>query len=114
MSLVLAILAVAGFLAVVYAGVRAALRVMRGGLETFIAREVASARATRGDLSGLTEAKELQAHTRRARRLAAFQVLAWGALLVVPAFTPWTRELYAAYAVLWLVPRGRGAPAATS
>lgn len=114
MSLLLAVLAIAGFFAVVFAGTRAALRVLRGGLESFLAGEVASSRATRGDLAGLSEAKDLQARARRARRLAAFQAFAWGALLIVPAFTPWTRELYAVYSLLWLVPRRRALPRAAT
>jgi hypothetical protein len=112
MSLVLAVLAVTGFLAVAFAAFRASLRMLHGGVEAFVAREIASARAGRGDLSGMSQAAEQRAALKRVRRLYALQVVAWLVLLISPLFTPWTRELYAAYSVLWLLPRRRARPPA--
>jgi hypothetical protein len=107
MSTVLGLLAVAGVLAVLFAATRVVLRLARGSVEAFIARELESTRAGRGDLSGLSQAQEWRATMRRARRWHTVHVLAWLGLLIAPLFTPWTRELYASYSVLWLLPRRR-------
>jgi hypothetical protein len=112
MSLILGILAALGVLALLAATFRASLRLLRGGVETFIAGEIANVRAGRGDLSGLDAAREWRASSRAARRLYAGQALGWLVLLIAPMFTPWTTEVYAACAALWLVPRRRrGRPA---
>jgi hypothetical protein len=112
MTVLLNVLAALGILAVVLAGFRAVLRMLHGGVEAFVASEVASVRAGRGDLTGMSQAEERRATLRRTRRLYALQVLAWFVLLLAPLFTPWTRELYAGYAVLWLIPRRRVRPPA--
>ena len=107
MSLLLGILAALGVLALLAAVFRAALRLLRGGVEMFLAGEVANARAGRGDLSGLTAAREWRASSRSAKRLYTVQALGWLVLLIAPMFTPWTTEVYAACAALWLLPRRR-------
>jgi hypothetical protein len=114
MTLLLTLLAVAGVVAILTGLIRALFRMVRGGVETFIAGEVANARAGRGDISALTAAEEWRASSRVARRWYAAQVLGWLILLIIPTFTPWTRELYAAACVLWLVPRRRQRPQVTS
>jgi hypothetical protein len=108
MSFVLGILAIFGVLALLAATIRAGFRLLRGSAETFIAGEIASARAGRGDLSGLDAAREWSVASRAAKRLYTVQALGWLVLLIAPTFTPWTREVYAACAALWLLPRRRG------
>jgi hypothetical protein len=105
MDLVFTILAVAGVAAVLVRAGSSAFRALRGGVDAFLARDAADARAQRGDLTGLADAAEVRAAARRRRMffLAAFGF--WLGLLVVPPLTPWPRFLYAVYSLLWLVPR---------
>lgn len=105
MDVLFTILAVAGIAAVLLRAVSSALRALRGGVDAFLARDVADARAQRGDLTGLADATEVRAAARRRRLffLAAFGF--WLGLLVVPPLTPWPRFLYAVFSLLWLVPR---------
>src|SRR5690606_329088 len=98
----LLILAVLGFVAVLVLLVRAAFGVLRHGVDAFLAREAVEARARRGDLTGMAEAQDWNRGARRARLRCSVLAALWLAGLVAPAFTPWTREVYAAYAVLWL------------
>jgi hypothetical protein len=109
MEAALVILAVLGFVAALVRLLRAALGALRHGVDEYVAREAAEARARRGDLTGMAEAQTWNRGARRARIRALALVALWLALLIAPAFTPWARELYAACSLLWLFPRVRPA-----
>jgi hypothetical protein len=105
MSTALTLLGVAGVAAVLLRLVRALFLALRGGVDAFLARDVADTRAQRGDITGLDEAHGAARDARR-RRLAALGVASlWAGLLIVPVLTPWPRMLYATYSLLWLLPR---------
>jgi hypothetical protein len=101
------ILAVAGFAAVAVRMVGALVRVLTRGADALIARDVAAARAQRGDLTGLAEANLVRGAARRRRYVALGVLSIWAGLLLVPALTPWPTLLYAAYSLLWLLPPRR-------
>lgn len=103
------VLAVLGFIAVLVRLVRAAFGALRHGVDAYLAHEAVEVRARRGDLTGMAEAQNWKRGARRAR-IRSFVIAAlWLAGLVAPAFTPWARELYAAYSLLWLFSRPRPA-----
>ncbi len=113
MELSLHILAVLGFAAALVRWLRSAVSALERGIEAFHARQVAETRARRGDVTGTEEAAGAAARARRARRRFVGEFAFWTALLAWPA---WLVEspapVYAAYAVLWFLPRpggGRGA-----
>ena len=93
------------------AGVAAALlrlahwvyRAARSGTEVLVAAESARARAQHGDVTGMQEAVERADAARGRRSRAVLAAVAWLVLVVLPALTPWVREIYAAYSLLWLV-----------
>lgn len=99
------ILAVTGFAAVAARMLLALLRVLTRGADVLIARDVAATRAQRGDLTGLEEANLARGEARRRRYVALGLLSIWAGLLLVPALTPWPNLLYAAYSLLWLLPR---------
>jgi hypothetical protein len=104
------LLAALGIAAIIVRAVGAAFRALRGGVEGFLARDLADVRAQRGDLTGLADAAAVRAEARR-RRLVALGALAfWIGLLLVPPLTPWPAFLYAIFALLWLVPRRPSTP----
>ncbi|MCI0436400.1 MAG: hypothetical protein L0271_22585 [Gemmatimonadetes bacterium] len=109
MSPIITVFAVFGFFAVMRHGARAFLRLLGRGVETFVAAQETSVRERRGDVTGLQEAVQRHRIARRARLGAVAGVAFWSALLIVPLFTPWTAALYAAFAVLWLLPIHRTA-----
>lgn len=105
MNTAITLLGVAGVLAVVLRLARALFLALRGGVDAFIARDLADNRAQRGDVTGLGDAHMAVQQARR-RRLAALGASSiWVGLLIVPTLTPWPRLLYAAYSLLWLLPR---------
>ncbi|HUF12110.1 MAG TPA: hypothetical protein VMN78_03330 [Longimicrobiales bacterium] len=106
MEPVLYILAAAGISAVLLRLIRALFRLVQRSGEAWIAAEAARARAGRGDLTGLDEALSLEQRTRTARTRSIARTVAWVLVLLVPPFTPWALELYAACSLLWLT-RGR-------
>lgn len=107
------LLAIAGVIAVMLRLLRALFAGLRGGVEGFLARDVAETRAQRGDLTGLEDARSAAALARRRRVTALGAASIWVGLLVVPTLTPWPKLLYAAYSLLWILPRPtRHAPSA--
>jgi hypothetical protein len=105
MMVLLRVLAFFGVLALLAGCFRAALRLLRGGVESYVAGAVATARAGRGDLSGLSAAEQWRKDSRAAKRWYTAHALGWVGLLIVPSLTPWSTEIYAACALLWLRPR---------
>jgi type II secretory pathway component PulL len=107
MHSLLIILGIAGFLAVVRHALDALLRLLHGDVEAALAGGRASARAHHGDLTGVQEAQAERSVAWARRRVATALLVLWIALLLVPPLTPWPRALYAAYSLLWLLPRRR-------
>lgn len=103
--MVLLVLALAGFAAVVVRAASALVSALSGSVEGFVARDMAEVRARRGDLTGLADADALRERAQRRRLLSLGLFSMWAGLLVVPPLTPWPSFLYAAYSVLWLLPR---------
>ncbi|CAN5710601.1 hypothetical protein BH23GEM10_BH23GEM10_11500 [soil metagenome] len=103
------LVAVAGFAAVALRAVGALLLVVRFAVDAFLARDLADARARRGDLTGVSDAAGARALARRRRLAAVGALCTWGSLLIVPPLTSWPTLLYASYSLLWLLPRRRTA-----
>jgi hypothetical protein len=113
MSTAIMLLAVAGVIAVLLRLLRALFAALRGGVDSFLARDVADTRAQRGDLTGVDDAQTAAALARRRRLLALGTGSIWIGLLIFPVLTPWPGLLYASYSLLWLIPRApRHAPRA--
>jgi hypothetical protein len=110
MRIALLILSIAGIAAVLRHLLTASSRLLRRGLDVFVASRVADVRAHHGDLTGLSNAQGARALARRERRGAITMVALWIALLAIPPLTSWPTLLYASYTLLWFVPRRR-APA---
>ena len=107
MEPVLYILAFAGVSALLLRIGRALFVLLHRSGQAWLASETASRREEHGDLTGLREAAERERVARSARRIAMIELVLWVGLLLVPPFTPWTREIYAACAALWLFVRAR-------
>ena len=107
MQIALLVLAVLGIAAVLRHLATALSRLLRRGLDAFVAAKVADVRAHHGDITGLTDATSARALARRERRNAIAVVGLWIGLLAAPPFTAWPELLYAAYNFLWLVPSRR-------
>lgn len=105
MSVAILLLAIAGVIAVILRLLRALFATLRGGVDAFLARDVAGTRAQRGDLTGVDDAHETARAARRLRLLALGAASVWVGLLIVPVLTPWPKLLYAGYSLLWLIPR---------
>lgn len=109
MHTLLVVLGIMGFLAVARRAARTAFRLLHGGADELLTRELSRTRARRGDLTGLQEAEAHRELARRRRRLALGALVLWGGLLLLPPLTPWPAVLYALYSLLWFVPHGKGA-----
>ncbi len=106
MEFPLNILALFGFVAALLRLTRAAVSVLRRGAEAFFAREVAETRARRGDITGMEKAQGAVMHARRERRRSLGLLVLWAALVILPpVLLPSPAPVYAAYNVLWLLPR---------
>jgi hypothetical protein len=107
MEPVLYILAFAGVSALLLRIGRALFVLLHRAGQAWLAGEAASRRHEHGDITGLVEAAERERMARLGRRIATTELILWLALLIVPPFTPWTREIYAACALLWIFVRAR-------
>jgi hypothetical protein len=105
LDLIVTFLAISGVIAVLIRVAGALFVLLRRGAEGIIARELASTRRQRGDLTGLDDATAAHAEARRRRYLATGLLCIWAGLLIVPPLTPWPALIYATYSVLWLLPR---------
>jgi hypothetical protein len=104
---ILTLLAILGVLAVLVRLGRSLLRVLGRGAEALVASGLATQHARRGDLTSLAEARELESRARRRRLRAVGSTAVWIGVLTLPQVTPWSRAVYAALSVLWLIPRQR-------
>ena len=105
LSVVLLLLAVLGFLALVARMGRALLRLGLNAAEATAASGLAEVSERRGDITGFMERRQSGEALRRARRRNLAALLAYALLIFIPPFTGFAREIYAAGALLWLVPR---------
>jgi hypothetical protein len=110
MRFLIVVLAVLGFAAIALRVALALLRLLRGGVEQYVATGVADVRARRGDLTGLSDASVQERRARRSQLVSVGILSFWLLLLIAPALTPWPATLYAAYCVFWLVPRRSARP----
>ena len=101
----LGFLAVLGGVALVVRLGRSLVRLGLTAAELGAASGLAEVSARRGDITGLAERASHGAELRRNRRRDIAFVLFWLALLVIPPLAGWTRIVYAAAAVLWVLPR---------
>jgi hypothetical protein len=91
----------------------ASWRLLRRGVDVVVADEMARARAHRGDLTGLEEARGEAERARQRRRGGLARAALWLAVLAVPPFTPWPLWLYAstaAVATMWAAARAAPSP----
>lgn len=107
MEPVLYILAFAGVSALLVRIARSAFVLLHRSGQAWLAGEAANRRHEHGDITGLGEAAERERVARAGRRRALLELVVWLTLLIGPPFTPWTREVYAACALLWLFVRVR-------
>lgn len=105
LSLVLLLLAVLGVVALAARLGRSALRLGLNAAEATAASGLAEVSERRGDITGFMEGRASGDTLRRARRRNLASLAAYALLLVIPPFTPFAREAYAAAALLWLLPR---------
>jgi hypothetical protein len=104
-ALVLLLLAVLGFFALVARLGRAALRLGLNAAEATAASGLAEVSQRRGDVTGFLERQASGQSLRRARRRNVAAIAGYAALLVLPPFFGLAAEVYAASALLWLLPR---------
>lgn len=105
MESTLLILAVAGCAAVLRRLLRSAFRAVRQWTYALYAGELVTARARRGDLTGLEEAREWVVRARRERRWALGEVSLWLVLLASPLYLlPEPELVYAFYVAFWAFP----------
>lgn len=97
------LLALLGGLALAWGLARALLRLLWGGAEGYLARELSEVRGRRGDLTGMEEARSALLEARRRRRRNAAAALLWGGVLAGAPFTPWTRSIYVLCSSLWIL-----------
>ena len=103
MTILVAILATLGFLALLRQWFRALLRSLKGGVETYIAKTTEHTRANRGDLTGMQDAQAVSRMARRARMRALVELAGYTALLATPLLSVWGKPLYAFCSALWLL-----------
>jgi len=107
-DILLSIVALAGIAAALWHLVRAGFRFLRFGATGFWADELARTHARRGDVTAMEDARQERATRSRWKTRAGIEAVGWLILLLVPSLTPWGRYIYAAYALLWIVPTVRG------
>lgn len=110
MNTVLTLLAVVGIATAAWHLIRAAFRFLNQAAAGIWADEMAQTYARRGDLTSLEESERERTEATRSGARSGFVVLAWLALLAVPALTAWARPIYAAYSLLLLEPAVRRRP----
>lgn len=99
------LLAFVGGAALLYRVGRGVLRLGLAAAETAAVNGLVEISIRHGDLTGLAERRAAARLVRRTRVRAGLFLLLWLALLVVPLFAGVARLVYAACALLWLLPR---------
>lgn len=103
MQTLILLLAIAGALAIVRGLGRTLLRLGLRAAEETTASGMAEVSARRGDITGLSERRQVAQAARRERRRDLAQVILWLAWLAIPPIAGWVPEAYALAAPLWLV-----------
>jgi hypothetical protein len=103
----LSLLAVLGALALVARLIRSVLRFGLAAAEATTVAGLVEVSARRGDLTTLSERRAQEEGIRRTRRLTLALLVLWVLLLVGPPLAGWAREVYAACALLWVLPKQR-------
>jgi hypothetical protein len=99
------LLAFVGGAALVYRLGRSVLRLALNLAEKTTLDGLVEVSLRNGDLTGLAERRAAADLIRRARIRSTLFVALWLALLVIPAFADVARVVYAACALLWLLPK---------
>jgi hypothetical protein len=99
------LLALIGGAALLYRVGRGVLRLGLAAAETAAVSGLVEVSIRHGDLTGLAERKAAARLIRRTRVRAGLFLLLWLALLVVPLVAGVARLVYAACALVWLLPR---------
>jgi len=107
LSLVLLILAVLGFLALAGRLGRALFRLALNAAESTATTGLAEVSERRGDVTGMMEKRTAAQTLRRNRRITLLTAVGCLLLMIVPPFVDVAREVYAACALLWLLPPRR-------
>lgn len=102
-----ALLAVAGGLALAVRLTRTGLRLALRAAEIARASGLAEASARRGDLTGMAEGKAAARRARRQRVRDRGMALLWLGWVVIPLVLGWMPAGYALAAPLWLLPSPR-------
>lgn len=110
LSVILLLLAALGLLALLVRMGRAALRLGLNAAEATAASGLADISERRGDITGFLERRASTQSLRRKRWINAAALAGYAALLIIPPFFDIAREVYAAAAVLWLLPRATVRP----
>jgi hypothetical protein len=99
------LLAVVGGAALLYRVGRGVLRLGLAAAETAAVNGLVEISLRHGDLTGLAERRAAAQLVRRTRIRAGLFLALWLALLVVPLIAGVARLVYAACALLWLLPK---------
>ena len=99
------LLALVGLAALVYRLGRSLLRLGLAAAEAGAVGGMMRVSVRQGDLTGMAERQALVSAVRRGRALALLTLALWAALLVVPPLAGIARPVYAAAALVWLLPR---------
>lgn len=98
------VLALAGGIALFTRAVRYGIRMLLDTAEVTVVSGKVEVSARRGDLTGLTEGRELERRARIQRRRDGLLSLFWFFWLVIPITAGWLPSAYALAAPLWLLP----------
>lgn len=98
-------LALVGVAALVYRLGRSLLRVGLAAAEAGAVGGMMRVSVRTGDLTALAERRAVVSAVRRTRILALLTTAAWAALLIAPPLAGVARPVYAAAALVWLLPR---------
>lgn len=110
---ILPLLAIAGCVALLIRLVRSLMRLGIAWMESTAAAGLAQVSERRGDITGLMERRASEQGMRRSRRKEAAFAIGYLLLLLIPPFAGVARVVYAACALLWVLPRRRVALPAT-
>ena len=99
------LLALAGLAALVYRLGRSLLRLGLAAAEAGAVGGMMRVSVRQGDLTGMAERQALVAAVRRNRILALLTAALWAVLLAAPPLGGIARPVYAAAALVWLLPR---------
>lgn len=105
LSLIVFLMAVLGVLALLGRLARSVVRLGLNAAESTAASGLAEISERRGDVTGFMERQAATRSLRRARRRTLALAVGYLLLLAIPPFFGLGREVYAACALLWLLPR---------